>query len=80
MLVLPGVRKIFSIGDVMGLHFGFVLETDYNIWIFLLLLSRVYTEPGPFLLFSWPSEEAWDIQEVRRGHILQYMSQFQKGR
>ena len=55
VLLLAGVELVFLPVASMGLCFGFVLKTGPdNTEMFLLLLSRAYTEPRPFLLFILP--------------------------
>lgn len=53
-------QSLFSTVTGMRLCFRFVLNTGLMIEIFLLLLSRVYTEPRPLLIFTQPPwEGSW---------------------
>lgn len=52
MLVLSGVELIFI--TMAGIGFIFAEHSVDNVEMFLLLLSRGYTEPKPFLIFLVP--------------------------
>lgn len=71
MLVSPGVELIFFTVASTGLWFGFVLNRELTTerCFCYPVLSRIYTDPKPFLLFAvpcqWRSLGTWGWEKTQ---------------